>query len=456
MEKKLSLGVVMLCAMLTFTACSKKAAVVQESVAATPIEVTVVNKSLIKNEYVYSGKVKPVNEVNVLSTVSGTVDQVHFNVGDKVAKGDILFTMKTDDIINNINTLNASLNSAEANIGSAKTSLELANGASMQSQIESAKGSLSNSEIAISNAKIAVSNAELALKNAQTNFDNNKALYEASAISKNAFEQVETAYNQAQNAYNQAQNSYQQAIVGNEQAKEAYNIVANKMPQENQKKAEAAFKVAQASKESVLAQIATAQKSLRDANVMSPIDGVVTACNVKAGTVLSQSMAPFTIIDMNKVSISVSVSEQLINSIHLGDEVGIKIASVSAEKLKGEITSINPASNTTGTYDVKIDIDNASGVLKSGMLGEVSFTREKSDNTIVIPRSAVITKDGQSYVFIEQNGVAKKVVVATGVDNGDKIEVISGISENMNLITTGQNYVTDGGAVSVSSNRKGE
>lgn len=437
MNKRLTMAALLLCGVLILGGCGNKASnqaasgqeISQTVEEGTAVETAVIEKANIQNEYKYSGKIQAINEINVLSTVSGTVKAVNYDVGDKVSAGATLFAMDTEDIINTMNVAKASLAAAEANIASAQTNLELANGASMQAQIESAKAALSN--------------AELALTDANAKYERNKALYEAQFLSQTEFDNYQRALDQAKISY--------------DQAKKNYDITVNKMPAENIKRAQDNLNTAKASKASTLAQIATYEKSLKDATVTSPISGVVTACNVKAGTVLSQSAgAPFTIIQMDKVNIEVGVLEGTINSLKVGDKVNVKVASVSEDMITGKISTINPAASQDGTYKIKIEINNDLGILKPGMFGEVYFMREKSEDTIVLAREVIVSKNNENYVFIEENGIAKKVVVELGIDNGDQIEIKNGLKEGMHVITKGQTYVADGEKVQVVTGAKGE
>lgn len=433
MKKLFTFTALMLCTVLAVVGCGKKEETdkpVEEVTQASAVEILTVSKSNIQNEYIYSGTVKPADEVNVLSTLSGKIAKVNYDIGDKVKKGDVLFSMDTTDTINSMNVQKAMLATAEANISTAKTNLDLVNGGAMQSQIENAKATLAN--------------AELAYNNALTAYENNKVLFASGVVSQTDMDKIETAYKQAETSYNLA--------------KESYNITANELPAENLRKAQDALNTAQASKQSSLAQIKSFEKTLSDANVTSPISGVVAARNATAGTMLSQSAgAPFVIINTDKVNISVNVSEQIINSLAVGQDVNVKIAAVSDTLLTGKISTVNPAAGQTGTYEVKIELNNDNGNLKSGMFGEVYFAKDKSENTIVLPRSTVINKDDEDFVYIEENGIAKKIVVETGLDNGDNIEIKTGISEGMNVVIKGQTYLSDGDKVEIiTSSTKGE
>ena len=186
----------------------------------------------------------------------------------------------------------------------------------------------------------------------------------------------------------------------------------------------------------------------------SPISGTVLECNVTEGAEVSGT--PFIIIDLNTVNVEVNVSEQIINSIKEGDSVKLKITTLSDEIFNGSITSIAPGANNDGTYNVKIEINNSDRKLKSGMFAEVYFTKEKSDSSIVLPRSAVMSKDDEYYVFTVENGTAKRAVVNVGIDNGDEIEIKSGINIGDTVVVKGQSYLKDGDPVNDVTNRISE
>ena len=396
--------------------------------AARAVEVMTLSNDTIASEYTYSGKVAPNQQANVLSIVGGKVAQANYDIGQNVSKGAVMFRMDTADVENQINVLRASLTAVEAGITSAKTNLELVNGASMQSQIE--------------NAKTALENAKLNFDNIKTNYENNKVLFEAGILSETEMNQIQLSYDSAEVAYNQAEQNY--------------DLVANKMPAENQRKAEDAYNSAVAQQASINAQIKSAQKTISDATVTAPISGVVTTKNIVSGTVLSQASPAYVITDMSKVKINVAVTQQVINTLSVGQEVDVVLSAISQEPFKATITTINPVANTQGTYDVQVELNNSDGILKVGMLAEVSFTKESAENTIVLPRSCVIEKDNEIYVYIEENGKAKKVLVTTGIDTGENIQITSGLEEGMNVVTKGQTYLNNGDVVQIASDNNTE
>ena len=374
---------------------------------ATAVQVQTVQLGDISTTYTYSGTVRPNQEVSVFSTLQGTVDAVYFDVGDEVTAGDVLFQMDTEALEDNLAVLQAQLAAADAGVSSAETAVELVDGASMQSQILSAQA--------------AAQQAALTLENTRTTYENNKQLYEAGILSKTEMDQTEMGLRQAE--------------IANDQAQQALALITEQLPEESRRQANDGLRAAQAQKEAVEAQIASAQKSLDDAAVTSPISGVVSSCTVTENTLMSTALgAPFTIIDTSTVKLSVGVSEQLINRLHVGDPVQV---------------TVSPAAGQTGTYAIEVELDNPDGLLKSGMFAEVVFTGDRSENTVILPRSAVLSDTQGDYVFVENSGTVRRADVETGIDNGNEIEITSGLSEGDRVVVKGQEYLSDGTSVTV-------
>ena len=389
---------------------------------ATAVQVQTVQLGDISTTYTYSGTVRPNQEVSVFSTLQGTVDAVYFDVGDEVTAGDVLFQMDTEALEDNLAVLQAQLAAADAGVSSAETAVELVDGASMQSQILSAQA--------------AAQQAALTLENTRTTYENNKQLYEAGILSKTEMDQTEMGLRQAE--------------IANDQAQQALALITEQLPEESRRQANDGLRAAQAQKEAVEAQIASAQKSLDDAAVTSPISGVVSSCTVTENTLMSTALgAPFTIIDTSTVKLSVGVSEQLINRLHVGDPVQVTVSAASEEPFEGVIHTVSPAAGQTGTYAIEVELDNPDGLLKSGMFAEVVFTGDRSENTVILPRSAVLSDTQGDYVFVENSGTVRRADVETGIDNGDEIEITSGLSEGDRVVVKGQEYLSDGTSVTV-------
>lgn len=246
--------------------------------------------------------------------------------------------------------------------------------------------------------------AELGVNNAKTAYENNELLYKEEIISKAEFDQIKYAYESA-----------------------AANL------------------------EVLQVQMDTLNKSISDCAVKAPMTGVIASRSVERGAMAAQTSPAYVVMDLATIKVEVGVSEQTVNSIQVGDEVEVLITSISQEPLKGLVATVAPSVGQTGTYAVTVELDNAEGIIKAGMMAEVNFTAEKAEDAIVLPRNAVIEKDDEVYVYIVEEGTAKKVLVETGIDTGESIEIVSGLQDGDDVVTKGQTYISDGEAVSVAN-----
>ena len=244
--------------------------------------------------------------------------------------------------------------------------------------------------------------AKLARDNAKNTYENNKLLYDEEIISKAEYDQIKYAY-----------------------------------------------EAAEAQLASTQVQLDTLKKSISDCAVTSPLTGVVTQRNVEIGGFASSAAPSYVVMDLSTIKVEVGVSETVLNTIKIGDTVEVLMTAVSTEPLEGIVSTVSPAAGQTGMYTVKIELDNADGIIKAGMMAEVNFTAEKAEDTIVLPRNSVITKDNETYVYVVKDGAAKKVNVELGIEAADTIEITKGLKDGDDVITKGQTYVSDGEEVNV-------
>ena len=366
------------------------------------VEVETAQTGDVETRYMYSGKVKPLKEATVFSLVNGVVNKVNFEVGDFVNEGDILFEMDTEALVTSLNGLRANYQAGLANVTASQVTLDTVDGAQMQMQIE---------------------NARITYENAKSAYENAVIMYDNGFISEDDMKRASDGYNQA---------------------KQVYELTSTDLIEENKKRAQAGLDAANAQASALSAQIKGIEKNIADAKVKSPITGVVTGVNVVEDVLLSTANVPVTISDMSSVIVGVTVSEQIINSLTKGQEVDVRISAISNDLIKGQIKTINPAANRMGTYDIDIEIINTSGTVKSGMFAEVSFSREKGYNSVVVDRDVVISKNNEDYVFINRDGVAVKVIVSLGIDDGTVVQILRGVEEGDLLVVKGHKYLNDG------------
>ncbi|MBT8130666.1 MAG: efflux RND transporter periplasmic adaptor subunit, partial [Gammaproteobacteria bacterium] len=103
----------------------------------------------------------------------------------------------------------------------------------------------------------------------------------------------------------------------------------------------------------------------------------------------------------------------------------------------------------TGTFKVTVEIDDAAGALKPGMFGRISVVYDQRDNSMLVPRAALVDADSDAAVFVVEDGIAHRRSVTTGYASGSSIEIVDGLSGSEQIVVIGQNTIKDGGKVKV-------
>lgn len=247
--------------------------------------------------------------------------------------------------------------------------------------------------------------------------------------------QAQITYNQAKLAYDNAKEDYQRLGL-------LYDEGAVSLQQ---------YQGAKAQYDAAEQSLKSATDALSYSTVTSPISGYVTSVNISEGSLASQASPAITIADVSKLEINASLSEYLINKAAVGDKVDIFIKTLSNEPYSGTITAISPAPALgTLTYPITISVDDDNGEIKAGMFAEVQIISDMKDDVICIPSDAVFIKSGETKVVVLDGSIPTITAVKTGLDNGTSVEIVEGLKEGDTIAISGQQYVIDGEAVSIS------
>jgi RND family efflux transporter MFP subunit len=156
------------------------------------------------------------------------------------------------------------------------------------------------------------------------------------------------------------------------------------------------------------------------------------------------------VVDMSAVVLKGSIGESLINQVEKQGTVDVRIPSVGDMPFTGTIKEISPAADLrTGLFGLQVLIQNPDGVIKPGMFAEADLVKASKNNALYIPSAAVLSKNGESYVYIVVDGKAIYREVTTGIVGDGIVEIINGVKEGEEVIVRGQHYLNDGETVRV-------
>jgi len=207
--------------------------------------------------------------------------------------------------------------------------------------------------------------------------------------------------------------------------------------------AEAAMKVAEAN-------YRAAQARLGYANVTAPFPGTVTARLLDAGALVSNGTALFTLADFDSVKVVVNVMERDVPQVSVGTAAQVVADALPSDTFAGRVGrasgAIDPA---TRTMPVEVFVPNPEHRLKPGMFATVNLSLYQHPDVITAPIAAVLKAAGGSFVYLVQHDTARRKEVNTGIEQGSRVEIVSGLSDGETLITTGQQYVRDASPVTI-------
>ncbi|MDR1069254.1 MAG: efflux RND transporter periplasmic adaptor subunit [Gracilibacteraceae bacterium] len=194
--------------------------------------------------------------------------------------------------------------------------------------------------------------------------------------------------------------------------------------------------------------VSAAEKTMSDMDVRSPIDGVVTALNVSVGNMASGPTAMVTALE--RVYIQTAISEKFINLVQNGQRVAVEVPAASAEVFSGQVEDLSLAADAmTGQFALKVYLDNSGQLIKPGMFAKMGITTLTKENVVVVSLDAVVYRGGRDVVYRVVDGYAVETPVTTGLEDGDRVEIVSGLSAGDVFITRGVGFVNDGSEVKI-------
>ena len=192
-----------------------------------------------------------------------------------------------------------------------------------------------------------------------------------------------------------------------------------------------------------------ARKNLEDCRLLAPISGVVGRKFVQTGETVMPAQPVMTVLDINKVKVNVSIPEKEIGGIHADTECGVYVAALDGASFKGgRIVKSVQSDPMTHTYPISIHVDNPGGRLLPGMVCDVTFGQTGTP-ALSVPITAVMAGTGDSrYVWVVENGTAKRKDIRRGMAYGGRIVVTEGLQAGDSVIVKGMQKLSNGSKVS--------
>jgi len=190
--------------------------------------------------------------------------------------------------------------------------------------------------------------------------------------------------------------------------------------------------------------------TMSNTSVVAPNAGFVSRRMLDAGAFANANTVLLTIVDIDSVRLVANLVEKGFKKVVPGVEAKVQVDTFPGEDFNGRVSRVAPVFDpATRTAQMEIEVPNPGFRLKPGMYARVRLTLERRPNALTVPRNAVVDLEGKRGVFLVNEGVAKFIEVGTGLTDGERMEILSGIDENQRVITTGALALRDGDRVAL-------
>jgi len=192
-------------------------------------------------------------------------------------------------------------------------------------------------------------------------------------------------------------------------------------------------------------EVAEAEWRLAKTVIRTPFSACVTERFITVGQHLRPGDELFTVADYNPLVARIYLPESDVLELEEGREVRIALAANTKVSFAGRIRQIAPVVDTaTGTVKVTVEAVQPPSGVRPGAFVSIGIVREQHPSALLLPRESVIRELRAAHVFVSEDGTAVKKAVELGLEEGDLVEVLSGVAEGDNVVVAGQGALDDG------------
>lgn len=403
-----------------------------------------------------TGTLRSKQSISLYWKAAGTVDTVNVELGDKVEKGDVLASLATGTIQSSI---------IEAAVTKEKKEKELENLITSDLALATAYNKMIQAKKAIDTAKTTINSLGLARNNTTElnayyqDYLDAQAFYEEAAASfeqlkdrplddfdrqmaVGMLESAKSSVSSAESTYNwyngevdplelkKAEATLQLREAEYRDAVRAYEEIKNG-PTENQINA-------------LQAEINAAAATVRTAEIIAPISGVITEVNAAPLDVIQANSAGIVVEtlairmdDLSAYYVDVDIHESKINDVQIGQTVELTFDAVPLVEYSGKISNISIVGKVTNNvvhFPVTVKLDQVSPELKPGMVANLKIYTKEYKDVLTVPVAAIGTNEnGESVIAVQDSdGSFRDLAVTVGYSNGVKSEISAdGLEEGM-------------------------
>lgn len=394
--------------------CSEKKE--KEAEPVVPVQLTQVTRGSIQRVVTADGVLYPKTQSSIMPKISAPVRTFYVNRGDHVRQGQLLAALENKDLA-------AAAADSKGTYEQAQAQYMTVSGATVPEEVTKASQDVEAAREAVDAAKKV--------------YESRQQLLREGAIARKLVDDANVAYVQAQSQFNIAQ--------------EHLKSVQNVSKQQD-------VKSAQGQLDSAKAKLEGAQAQLSYSEVRSPIAGVIADRPLYPGEMANTGTPLLTVMDISRVIARANVPVGQAAFLRVGGPATISQTDANIEA-PGKITVVSPAVDpSTTTVQVWVEAANPGERLRAGVTVRINAVAETINDTVVIPQAGILpSQEGNNVVMVVgPDMVAHERKVEVGVRQGDKAQILSGLKEGEQIVTSGGVGLQDGTKVRTGPPKEGD
>jgi HlyD family secretion protein len=434
LKRKVLGGLVLVFAILGGTAVYAQAGKVTTTYRTAPVAYGTITQTIGM-----AGNLAPVTEADLNFAAAGNVQSVTATVGETVLKGEILAAQDSTVLAAQLSQAKANLSSAIAKLVQDEAGPTAQNLASAQNPVASAQVNVNSATTSLADTK-AINAQSVAAAQSVVDQDNLNVAADCPSLPACAADQAKLATDKQTLAAVKvkAQQSNDQAAAQLASAKQQLAAAKSSLAATLASTTPQTIQIDAAQVQIEQVNVNTLKHQLAGAVLVSPIDGVVSQVNIKAGQSVTGGGTTYAIVIYapGAYEVTGTVSDAQVNLVAAGQTVQV-IPAGSTQALLGKVTAISPAATVTSgvaTFGVTAQLTDTSNSIKPGISATASIVVKQVVHVLTVPTSAVHTTAAGSTVQILVNGAPQSVSVQVGASDPIRTEILSGLQLNQVVV----------------------
>jgi multidrug efflux pump subunit AcrA (membrane-fusion protein) len=382
-----------LCCCLLGTGCKKE----EKEDAAVSVQAATAEKGEISRVVAAEAVVYPIAQSAITPKINAPVKRFLVTRGQKVEQGQLLAELENRD-------LSAAAMDSRGAFDQAQAAYETNVGATLPEDIQK--------------AELDVQTAQQGLDAQQKLYSSREDLFKQGALPRKDLDQAAVALAQARSQYNIAKKHL-----------DSLNAIGKQQ----------ALKSAGGQLASAKGKLMGAEAQLSYSEIRSPIDGYITDRPLYPGEMASANTPLLTVMDLSQIIARAHVPQSDAMLLRKGNKATIAVAGVES-KIAGTVALVSPALDPNSTtVEIWVHAANRDLQLRPGMTVQLSIVTETVPNALVVPASALLNAsgDGAQVMVVDSQSVAQSRDVKTGIQNGEEVQIVSGLKPGEQVVSQG-------------------